>query len=76
VGASSHQCVLFTAMDAHVRGFSLYVPRDCMAAPTSKDTAHALFILENGIGAHTPLGSSIRFKRLHKSRRSGRREPR
>jgi nicotinamidase-related amidase len=28
-GITAHQCVLFTAMDAHVREYELIVPRDC-----------------------------------------------
>jgi nicotinamidase-related amidase len=32
-GISSHQCVLFTANDAHLRNFELIVPPDCIAGP-------------------------------------------
>ena len=61
-GVSSHQCVLFTAIDAHVRGFRLIAPRDCMAGPSVQDTRHALYVLEHGVQARTPLARSVRFK--------------
>jgi nicotinamidase-related amidase len=41
-GVSSNQCVLFTANDAYAREFSLSIPRDCISAPTRKDTRLAL----------------------------------
>ncbi|MCU0757706.1 MAG: cysteine hydrolase [Steroidobacteraceae bacterium] len=41
-GATSHQCVLFTANDAYVRDLRLVIPRDCLAARRPADTALAL----------------------------------
>jgi nicotinamidase-related amidase len=41
-GASSHQCVLFTANDAYVRDLQLLIPRDCICAPSAADTRLAL----------------------------------
>ena len=61
-GQTSHQCVLFTAMDAYVRKFSLVVPPDCIGAPTAAHTRHALFILEEALKARTPLSASLRFR--------------
>lgn len=61
-GTTSHQCVLFTAMDAYVRDFELIVPRDCIAAPSADETRHALFVLQRSLRARTPLASSLRFK--------------
>jgi nicotinamidase-related amidase len=60
-GTTSHQCVLFTAMDAYVRDFELIVPRDCIAAPAATETHHALFVLQRATGARTPLAASLRF---------------
>jgi nicotinamidase-related amidase len=60
-GLSSHQCVLFTAVDAHVRDFELVVPRDCIGAPRPLHTRHALYVLREALGARTPLSMSIRF---------------
>ena len=50
-GVSSHQCVLYTAIDAHVRKFNVTIARDCIAASSLVETRHALFILEHSVGA-------------------------
>lgn len=60
-GATSHQCVLFTATDAYVREFELVIPRDCIASPSPAETRHALFIFRTALRAATPLSPSIRF---------------
>lgn len=60
-GTTSHQCVLFTAMDAYVRDFEIIVPRDCIASPFATETGHALFVLQRSLRARTPLASSLRF---------------
>ena len=60
-GLTSHQCVLFTAVDARVRDFELVVPRDCIGAPKAVHTRHALYVLREALGARTPLSTSIRF---------------
>jgi nicotinamidase-related amidase len=66
-GTTSHQCVLFTAMDAYVRDFELVVPRDCIASPSPTETDHALFILREALAARTPMASSLRFRRRRKA---------
>jgi len=41
-GLATDMCVLFTAMDAFLRGYKLWVPADCVAAETPEAGAHAL----------------------------------
>jgi len=41
-GLAADNCVLFTAMDAYVRGFSLWIPADCVAAERDDAKASAL----------------------------------
>jgi nicotinamidase-related amidase len=60
-GISSHQCVLLTASDAHVRNLEVTVVRDGIAAPRAAHTRHALFILEHGIRAQIRSARSIRL---------------
>lgn len=60
-GITSHQCVLFTAMDAHVREFKLIVPSDCMGAASATDTKHALYILSHGLMAKVSSSRQLRF---------------
>ncbi len=62
-GLTSHQCVLFTAIDAHVRKINVTVARDCIAAASTAATRHALFILEHAVGAHVLESRYIRFRR-------------
>jgi hypothetical protein len=60
-GTTSHQCVLFTAMDAYVRNYKLVTPADCLGAPTAAQTRHALFILKDALHARTGSSSALVF---------------
>jgi nicotinamidase-related amidase len=60
-GITSHQCVLFTGMDAHVREFDLIVPSDGIGAGAAADTRHALYIFENALKARIGSSRSLRF---------------
>jgi nicotinamidase-related amidase len=60
-GTTTHQCVLFTAVDAYVRDYALTVPRDGVAAASPQDTMHALHIFRSALNASTPQASSIRI---------------
>jgi nicotinamidase-related amidase len=59
-GVTSDQCVLFTAMDAHVREYQLVMPGDCVGARSRRETQHALFIAEHALRAR--VGDSRRFR--------------
>jgi len=41
-GLQTHVCVQTTAADAFFRGYNVWVPEDCVFAPSSEDTARAL----------------------------------
>jgi nicotinamidase-related amidase len=60
-GITSHQCVLFTAMDAHVREYELLVPADCVGAGSREETRHALFIAEHALRARVAGSARLRF---------------
>jgi len=60
-GASSNQCVLFTANDAYVREYKLRIPRDCIAAPSSRETRFALEYFTSALGADIRPSTSMRF---------------
>jgi nicotinamidase-related amidase len=60
-GTTSHQCVLFTAIDGYVRDYRIVVPSDCIGAPTAAQTRHALFILKQATRARTPHSSGLRL---------------
>lgn len=60
-GITSHQCVLFTAMDAHVREFQLVIPSDCIGAGAAADTRHALYIFSHALMAKISSSRQLRF---------------
>jgi nicotinamidase-related amidase len=41
-GLAADNCVLFTAMDAYVRGFELWIPSDCVAAESERAKQESL----------------------------------
>lgn len=55
-GVSAHQCILFTAIEAYIRGFELIVPRDCVAAKSPRQVKFALGYLRDVL--HAEVGSS------------------
>jgi nicotinamidase-related amidase len=52
-GVTTDMCVLFTAQDAHVRGYRLVVPADCTASLAAQDTRRALALMRNAMRAVT-----------------------
>jgi nicotinamidase-related amidase len=60
-GITSHQCVLFTAMDAHVREYEVVVPADCVGAGAREETRHALFIATRALRARTTVSTRLRL---------------
>ena len=56
-GVAADICVLFTAADAHMREYELWVPSDCVASSDPQRTAWALEIMEHSMKALTrPTG--------------------
>lgn len=60
-GVTSHQCVLFTAMDAHVREFELIIPSDCIGAGAAADTKHAMYIFSHALMAKVSSSKQLRL---------------
>jgi nicotinamidase-related amidase len=52
-GVAADICVLFTAADAHMRDYELWVPEDGVASLATKRTAWALDIMKETMGAET-----------------------
>lgn len=53
IGIAADICVLFTAADAHMREYDLWVPRDLVASPHEEREHWALEMMENGMSAET-----------------------
>ena len=62
-GITAHQCVLFTAMDAHVREYEIVMPSDCVGSGSRQETRHALFIAQQALNARVASAQRLRFER-------------
>lgn len=60
-GFSSEICVLYTANDAYMRGYGLFVPSDCVAAETRKATQVALDQMRRCLKADTRQSPQLHF---------------
>jgi nicotinamidase-related amidase len=58
-GIAGNLCVFFTAHDAHMRGYEVTVPRDCVASNTKSLNEGALRQLRAGLGLSTPYSRKI-----------------
>jgi nicotinamidase-related amidase len=61
-GMATNLCVLFTAHDAHMRGYPLVVLSDCCAAESDFDHNAALAQLDRFIGATVCLSTEFKFR--------------
>ena len=50
-GIAGNICVLFSANDAYMREYTLFVPKDCIASVAEEDNQYALRMMENVLGA-------------------------
>jgi nicotinamidase-related amidase len=50
-GIAADNCIFFTAMDAYLRGYSIWVPQDCVAAESAADKAQALRLMQRALKA-------------------------
>jgi len=51
-GVATDMCVLFTAMDAYLRGYEVWVPADCAAAETPRSHRASLQQMQRVLKAH------------------------
>jgi nicotinamidase-related amidase len=66
-GIAGNFCVLFTAHDAYMRDFRLFVPSDCSASEEEADNRRALEHAAKACKADIGPASGIDFKRLRKA---------
>lgn len=64
VGFAANICVLFTAHDAHMRGYRVWVPSDCVASNSPELTRQALAHVSHVSSARTDPSTEIDFDRL------------
>lgn len=63
-GIAANNCVLFTANDAYMRDFKIFVPSDCVVSNTEEENAHALKQMEVVLKADTTPGAELDLKAL------------
>jgi nicotinamidase-related amidase len=59
VGLATEWCVLFTAIDAYVRGYSLWVPQDCVASASGERHDAAVTYMHEVLGARVDLADRL-----------------
>ncbi len=57
-GLTADSCVMFTAHDAYLRDYALWIPRDCVAAPQPRHTRAALDHMARVLKATTSPSST------------------
>ena len=73
-GISADICVLFTAADAHMRDYKLWIPEDAVAAETPERRRWALEIVRQSMGAETRPTDKLslaQWRRLKAHKASG-----
>jgi nicotinamidase-related amidase len=68
-GIAGNFCVLFTANDAYMRDFDLFVPSDCAVSNTKKENDSALGLMRKFLKADTRSSSEIVLRRTQKEKR-------
>jgi len=66
-GIAGNFCVTFTAHDAYMRDYDLFVPRDCLASEAEADDREALEQMEKTCKADTRPSAQIDLARLKKA---------
>jgi nicotinamidase-related amidase len=63
-GIQGNNCVLFTANDAYMRDYKLFVPSDCTASNTEEENQHALAQMKNVLKADVRLAEELDLKAI------------
>jgi nicotinamidase-related amidase len=63
-GLAGDICVLFTANDAYMRGYKLWVPSDCVASNTKEQNDYAIEQMQNLLKADTSPSGEIGWEAM------------
>ena len=63
-GIAGNNCVLFTANDAYMRDFKLFIPADCVVSNTEEENQHALKQMETVLKADTTLAADLDLQKI------------
>ena len=62
-GFAADNCVLFTAAEAHMRGYGVLVPSDCCASEDDRERRHVLVKMRKFLDADTSVSHRVRLRR-------------
>lgn len=63
-GIAGNNCVLFTANDAYMRDFKLFIPADCVVSNTEEENKHALKQMETVLKADTTIAADLDLQKI------------
>jgi nicotinamidase-related amidase len=63
-GIQGNNCVLFTANDAYMRDYRLFVPSDCTASNPEEENHHALKQMQNVLKADISIAEELDLKAM------------
>jgi nicotinamidase-related amidase len=63
-GIAGNNCVLFTANDAYMRDFKVFIPADCVVSNTEEENEHALEQMETVLKADVTVSSELDLKAI------------
>jgi nicotinamidase-related amidase len=66
-GIAGNNCVLFTANDAYMRDFRLFVPGDCVVSNTKEDNNYALQQMQQVLKADVSVSSEMDLEKIRVS---------
>jgi len=70
-GIAGNNCVLFTANDAYMRDFKLFVPSDCSVSQTREENEYALEQMEKVLKANVSASSELDLEAMRDSNFTG-----
>jgi nicotinamidase-related amidase len=69
-GIAGNNCVLFTANDAYMRDFKLFIPSDCVVSNTEEENLYALKQMEDVLKANISPSTELDLKTLKKAQKA------
>ena len=63
-GMAADICVLFSANDAYMRDFQIYIPSDCVASESDERTRSALLLMERVLKAKVSFSTELNLEDL------------
>ena len=72
-GIAGNFCVLFTANDAYMRDYELFIPEDCCVSNTTRENEEALALMRKFLKADTRPADEIELRGARRKSRRARR---